>query len=140
MADDVARRVLSDILVFQGVLLVVSQDDSAVEDDMKVSIVVKYDLSGLLLDDGQLRDQSPKLLVGAARFDQAPKEGLVLDVAHGSVRAPRKPCPLLVVQYGGQGLVELLIPVGIRICDANAVKELLDVVLYNLPVDLQRQH
>ena len=65
---------------------------------MEVSIVVKYDLSGLLLDDGQLRDQRPKLLVGAARFDQAPKEGLVLDVAHGFVLASLKPGPLLVVQ------------------------------------------
>ena len=62
------------------------------------------------------------------------------EVAHSSVLAPGLPGPLLVVQQGGQGLPELLVPVGVLVRDANAVKELLDVVLHNLPVDLQRQH
>lgn len=54
VADDVARRVLGDVLVFEGVLLVVPQDDPAVEDDMEVSLVVKDDVTPLLLDDSEL--------------------------------------------------------------------------------------
>ena len=101
MADDVSRSVLGDILILERILFVVAQDDSAVKDDVEVPLVVEYDLPGLFLDDSQLGDQGSELLVGASCLDQAPKEGLVLEVAHSSVRTPRKPGPLLVVQQGG---------------------------------------
>ena len=47
---------------------------------------------------------------------------------------------MLEVQKRRQGLEKLLVPVGIRICNAHAVKELLNIVLDHLSVDLKQQH
>lgn len=57
MSDNVARSVLGDILILEGILFVVAQDDPAVKDDVEVPLVIEYNIPSLLLDDNELRDE-----------------------------------------------------------------------------------
>lgn len=73
MADDVAGCILGNILIFKRVFLVISQHNSAVEHDMKVLVVIKNNVSGLLFNHSKLWDQVSEFLVCVACFDQAAK-------------------------------------------------------------------
>ena len=52
MAQDFPRDILGEILVLQGVLFMVPQDHSAIQDNMDMlALVVEYKVSLLLLND-----------------------------------------------------------------------------------------
>ena len=85
MTDHFSRSVLSYVLVIEGVVVVVPQENSSVEDYVDVLLVAENNIISLMLHHFQVGKHFQKLKTVHAISRKSPKKGLLLQKTNALV-------------------------------------------------------